>query len=137
MTTFICVIQAYAQNGLNIAPFFSPEYTARPEVTMLSLKGDKLHERNLTCYRSISVEGNPAVADKITAAVLKDGADARSKEVSYKKGELYFGFYFLGGSDWHRRYILYLNRRPAGKEKVTLIFIEGNVGENTVKNMIR
>jgi len=132
------VLAADAQNnGLNITPFFSSVYAGRPEVTMLSLSGTQLEARNLSKYNSISVTNDAALADKITQAVIKDGANARSKNVSYKKGQLYFGFYFLGGKGWHRKYILYLNRRPVGKEKVTLIYIEGNVSESVVKKMIR
>ncbi|MDE6279320.1 MAG: hypothetical protein K2M05_05045, partial [Paramuribaculum sp.] len=59
-----------------------------------------------------------------------------TKEVSYKNGQLYFGFYAMGGSENRKRYLFYLNRRAIGKRKSTLIYIEGNLSESEVKALI-
>ena len=109
------VFAAMAQEGLNVAEFFSDAYTGNPKVTLVSMSYDKVEKNGMRKYRSISVE---------------------SKEVSYREGQLYFGFYSMGGKRSARRYLLYLNRRPKGKEKTTLIFIEGNLSDAEVKRMI-
>ncbi len=126
-----------AQRGLNIYPFFTSEYTSNPKVTVVSLSGKQLEDRGLEKYKSISITDDTALADKLSQAVIKDGCKAVEKDVSYRGGQLYFGFYSLGGSGINRRYMLYLNRRPAGKEKSTLIYIEGNLDSASVKAMIK
>jgi hypothetical protein len=125
-----------AQENLNINRFFGEEYVSNPKVTFVEVTGKKLQGTGLTKYKSISVADDVALADKIKGAVVSDGRKARSKEVSYKEGQLYFGFYSMGGEGSGRSYIFYLNRRPVGKEKTTLIFIQGNLSEQQVKDLI-
>lgn len=132
---YVCVC-AYAQTGLNVAPYFSNQYTSRQEVTSVSLSGKKFSGKRVDVYRSISVTGNASLSDKITVAVTKDGVKAKSKEVSYKNGQLYFGFYQLTPEKGRQRYLLFLNRRPVGKEKTTVIYIEGRLDPADVKKMI-
>lgn len=131
------VMRSYAQGGLNVAPFFTESYVSSPSVTMVSYSGDELESKGISKYKSIAVADNKTLADKIAKAVAKDGSLAKSKEVVYKEGTLYFGFYSMGGKGKHRKYLLYLNRRPAGKEKTTLIYIEGNIDAETVKKMLK
>lgn len=128
---------AYGQSGLNVAPFFDGNYASNPKVTMISMTGNQLGVQGMRVYKSISVTDDTELADKIGNAVAKDGVHAVAKDVSYKKGVLYYGFYSLGGEGISRRYLLYLNRRPTGKEKTTLIFIEGNLDVEAVKRMIK
>ena len=84
-------IDACAQTGLNVAPFFSEEYASEKKLTSLSYRG----------------------------------------------GDLYFGLYSMGGKGAGRRYLIFLNRRPAGQEKTILVYIEGNISEETVKKLIK
>ena len=133
----IAYLPAMAQEGLNVAPFFSDSYAEQPSVTLVNMSYDKLKQGGVKKYKSISVSDNPSLADKIKRAVTKDGASAESKEVSYREGDLYFGFYSMGGKKSSRRYLLYLNRRPKGIEKTTLIYIEGDLDEKAVKSMIK
>lgn len=130
-------MQASAQAGLNVAPFFTESYASNPDVTMVSYSGEDLEAKGISKYKSIAVADNKALSDKIYKAVAKDGSLARSKEVVYKEGILYFGFYSMGGKGRHRKYLLYLNRRPTGKEKTTLIYIEGDLDAETVKKMLK
>ena len=127
---------AYAQEGLNVAPFFTEVYSANRKLTSVTLTGDRCEKMGLRVYKSITVSDDVSLADKIRRAVAKDGAAAKSKEVSYREGQLYFGFYSMGGKGKERRYLIFLNRRPVGTEKTTLIFIEGDVSEEMVKKLI-
>lgn len=127
-------LQAHAGN-LNIDKFFSSRYSSNPKVTVIDVSNHNYSEKIRT-YRSISVTGDKVLADKIAEAVAKDGSHAASKEVSYKDGMLYYGFFSMGGAGRNRRYILYLNRRPTGKEKTTLVYIEADMDEAAVKKMI-
>lgn len=127
---------AVAQRGLNVSPYFTEKFARNPKVAMIFAEGDDLGMKEIEVYRSVTVEGDSRLCTLLTEAVKKDGANAKSKEVSYKEGELYFGFYFMGGYAQRRRYLLFLNRRPVGKEKVTLIYIEGDISEKDVKKLM-
>lgn len=137
VVTVACFLPLKAQEGLNVAPFFTEAYISDPDVTLVTFSGSQLESRGMTKYKSISVADDAPLADKIARAVSKDGSAAQSKEVKYKNGMLYFGFYSMGGKGKHRRYLLYLNRRATGKEKTTLIYIEGDLDAAAVKRIIK
>lgn len=125
-----------AQSGLNVAPYLSDKFTDNPDVTYVSLSGNQLSAAGLSAYKSISETADDELGAAILNAVTKDGASAVTKEVSYKNGQLYFGFYSMGGTAKKKRYLFYLNRRAIGKRKSTLIYIEGNLSEKEVKALI-
>ena len=108
----------------------------RGTVSRCRLLGAEGSDSSVDDRKSLSVTDNSSLADKINRAVTKDGAKAASKKVSYKDGQLYVGFYSLGGKGEHRRYLFYLNRRPVGEEKITLIFLEGNMDSNSIMELI-
>lgn len=130
-------IDACAQTGLNVAPFFSEEYASEKKLTSVTLTGEKCGKLGLRVYKSVSVTDDAPLANRIRRAVAKDGAKATLKEVAYRGGELYFGLYSMGGKGAGRRYLIFLNRRPAGQEKTILVYIEGNISEETVKKLIK
>lgn len=129
-------LSSFAQKGLNVEPYFSDSFVETSGVTLVSLNYRPEENSGMRKYRSISVVDQPQLADRIKGAVMKDGASSKSKEVSFKDGELYFGFYAMGGRGASRRYLLFLNRRPKGVEKTTLIYIEGDLDELAVKSII-
>ena len=134
----LCVaatVSVRAQDGLEVAPFFSEAYTSNGKVTMVSMSGDQLGGSGISRFRSVSVSGDPALTDRIEKAVRKDGISAGYKETSYKEGRLHFGFYSLGGKGDSRRYLLYLNRSQ-GTGKTTLVYIQGDLSPEEVKKMI-
>lgn len=135
MLTVMCSLQSQAGEALGINRFFSSKYATNPKVTVIDVSnGDS--DGDISVYRSISVSDDRELADKIAEAVAKDGSKARSKEVSYKQGMLYYGFFSMGGIGKKRKYILYLNRRPTGMEKTTLVYIEAGLDETQVKKLI-
>lgn len=138
LLSYICAfadMDAYAES-LNVAPFLKEEFAANPEVTMVSMSGRQAKWEGLTLYKSVSVAGDAAKADAMAKAVRKDGVKAGFKETSYKDGKLYFGFYGLGGEGVNRKYLFYLDMRPKGVDKTTLIYIEGDWSAEEVKGMI-
>lgn len=135
LTALAGILQSAAEEKLNIDRFFSTQYASNPKVTVIDVTNSNPTD-GIVVYRSISVADDRELADKIAAAVAKDGIRAKSKEVSYKEGMLYYGFYSMGGVMENRRYILYLNRRPTGKEKTTLVFIKADMDEKAVKKLI-
>ena len=135
LMSFMAGFGVYAEN-LSIDSFFREDFVKSPAVTMISVSGKQSDWKGLTSYRSVSVSGDDSKADAVSRAVSKDGAKAEFKETSFKGGRLYFGFYGLGGEGYHRRYLFFLDLRPKGKDKTTLIYIEGDWTPDEVKNMI-
>ncbi len=122
--------------NLSVSPFFKEDFGKNAGVTMVSFSGNQTDWKGLTVYKSVSVSGDNEKADAIARGVKKDGAKADFKETSYRDGKLYFGFYGLGGDGRHRKYLFYLDLRPKGKEKTTLVYIEGDWSAEEVKAMI-
>ena len=137
VVTLAWVLAANAQKGLDVAQYFSDSYRNDNAVTMVEVTGDSKKMPGIECYKSITVLGNEALSERLEKSVKKDGAAAKSKEVIYKKGKLYFGMYFMGGSDKHRRYLYFLNQKAVGKDKTMLIFIEGDISEEMAKSLIK
>ncbi len=126
---------AVAEN-LSVDSFFREDFAKNPAVTMVSVSGKQSDWTGLTSYRSVSVSDDDDKADAMSRAVRKDGAKAEFKETSFKDGHLHFGFYGLGGEGSHRRYLFFLDLRPKGKSKTTLVYIEGDWSPEEVKAMI-
>lgn len=121
---------------LHVAPFLKEEFAKNPAVTMVSMSGQQSDWKGLTSYRSVSISGDDTQSDALVRAVRKDGAKAEFKETTFKDGHLYFGFYGLGGEGRHRKYLFFLDLRPKGKSKTTLIIMEGDLTPDQVKNKI-
>ena len=128
-------VEAKAED-LHISPFFKEDFAKDPSVTMVAVSGKQSDWKGLTSYRSVSVSGDDSKADALVKAVRKDGAKAEFKETSFKGGRLYFGFYGLGGEGPRRRYLFFLDQRPKGKSKTTLVFIEADQTPEQVRQMI-
>ena len=122
---------------LNVTPFLKEDFAKNPSVTMVSMSGKQSDWKGLTSYRSVSISGDDTQADAMARAVRKDGVKAQFKETTFKDGRLYFGFYGLGGEGPHRRYLFFLDMRPKGKSKTTLIDIEADLTPEQVKQMIK
>lgn len=125
-----------SEENLSVSSFFKEEFAKNPAVTMVSFSGKQTDWKGLAVYKSVSVTGDNDKADAIARGVKKDGAKADFKETSYRDGKLYFGFYGLGGEGRHRKYLFYLDMRPKGKDKTTLVYIEGDWSADEVKEMI-
>lgn len=136
---------AYSQKGLGIEPFFDENTPHSPDasVNVVSITGSKLKEYDLSVYRSVSVTGDDALTRCIERAVTRDGTKAESREVSFKKGHLYFGFYALPPVDnesrhmGENRYIFYLNSTLDGGKKTTLIYLQGKAEPWQIRQMIK
>ena len=67
----------------------------------------------------------------------RDGADALSREVQFRDGRLFYGFYRLRRHNDLNRYIFFLNQLAAGGNKVILIYLEGSASPEQVKKMLK
>ena len=109
------------------------------EITIVT--GNKAKEMGLSTYHSFSLKhGKKAERETIEKLVLKDGAQALDKDVEYRNGQLYYGFFTLKPVKNNKRYIFYLNQNLANKSPwniVTVIYMEGKKSPEEVKKLIR
>ena len=139
LTCLLTTIAAMAQNGLNINRLFDGRYKKAAGATEIIVTGIQAREIGLTVYHSISVT-DKTQAEIIENLVVKDGAQAVDKEVEYRSGQLYYGFYTMKKSKRDNRYIFYLNQnlaRKSPKNIVTLIYMEGLASPDEIKKLIR
>ena len=127
---------ARSQDGLDINKLFSAPFIDNDGVTYLNITGKQLDTYGMSLYRSISVTENPELSTTVEQAVKHDGTSAISREVSFKYGKLYFGFYTLTPIKGINRFILYLNLATEEKPKTTLIYLEGKCDETTIKKLL-
>ena len=148
LTCLLTCVSAMAQQGLNINRLFNENLKTDDWVTQelngkteIIVTGDKAKEMGLSTYHSISFNsGKKQDRESIEALVIKDGAQALDKDVEYRNGQLYYGFYTLKPNKRNKRYIFYLNQnlaRKSPKNIVTVIYMEGKKSPEEVKKLIR
>ena len=139
LTCLLTFMAAMAQSGLNINRLFDGRYKKSAGATEIIVTGVQAREIGLTVYHSVSVT-DKTQAEIIENLVVKDGIQAIDKEVEYRNGQLYYGFYTLKKNKRDNRYIFYLNQnlaRKSPKNTVTLIYMEGEASAEKIKKLIR
>lgn len=139
MTCLLTTMAAMAQTGLNINRLFDGRYKKAAGAIEIIVTGVQAREIGLTIYHSLSVT-DKSQAELVEGLVIKDGAQAIDKEVEYRNGQLYYGFYMMKKSKRDNRYIFYLNQnlaRKSPKNIVTLIYMEGLASQDEIKKLIR
>lgn len=147
----ICLLfasTAVAQAGLNINRLFNEQLKTESWVTQelngrteIIVTGKKAQEMGLSTYHSLSLSNaSKSERDNIVNLLVKDAAQALDKDVEYRNGQLYYGFYTLKPNKKNKRYIFYLNQNLARKSPqnvVTIIYMEGKKSPEEVKKLIR
>ncbi len=128
---------ASAQTGLNINRVFSDSYRGMKGTSETVLNNANLNKVKIDLYHSISFTGHPELGPAVERLVAKDGSRAVSKEVRYKSGHIYYGFYRLSPLNSLNRYILYLNGNLAGDNKIILLYLEGKASESQIKKLLK
>ena len=79
----------------------------------------------------------PEAAADIEPLVTRDASKAIDREVSYRDGGLYYGFYQLKPRSGLQRYLFYLNQNRNGGNKIILIYLEGHASRDKIKEMLK
>ncbi len=142
LTTVIaamCAVTAMAQSGLKIATLLGGNLGKQAGYTEIVVTGSKAAQVGLDVYHSLAT----TVAANVPAmerAVTSDGSKAVSKEVEYRGGHLYYGYYVLPRKNGTGRFIFFLNQSLAHsnpQQNATLIYMEGNVSSAQIKRLIK
>lgn len=139
MFVVLVATMAHAQTGMHIKALFDGRYKHSSAATEIVVTGKKAQQFNLALYHSLSVT-NMSLAPAIMKAVVADGVQATSKEVEYRGGKLYYGYYVFARRQGNNRFVFYLDQSLARKQpvdKVTLIYMEGDVSSAYIKSLIR
>ncbi len=133
----MAALPAVAQTGLNVNALFDGRYRNNKSAVETIIKGEQLNKYDLTTYHSLTLTGMPDAATEIERLVAKDGANSLSKEVSYRQGRIYYGFYCLPSYMGLHRYLFYLNQNLNKGNKILLIYIDGIAGTNYVIKLLK
>ncbi|MBD5228766.1 MAG: hypothetical protein HDS69_01800 [Bacteroidales bacterium] len=128
---------ALAQDRLNIGELFDGRYHDDPRASETLIEGEKLSNYQLTLYRSLTLTDMPAEAAEIVPLVTRDAAKAVDREVSYRDGGLYYGFYQLKSRGGKNCYLFYLDQNRNGGNKIILIYLEGRASRDKIKQMLK
>ena len=136
----VATMPALAQSGLHINTLFDGRFKKDPHATELIVTGAGARDINLKVYHSLKVT-EKSQQNLVESLVVKDGVKAVDKEVEYRNGQLYYGFYTLPATkSGNHRYIFFLNQNLAHnspKNMVTLIYMEGKATPEQIKKLIR
>ena len=140
ITCIVAALPVLAQSGLNINSLFDGRYKKDPHATELIVTGPGARDINLMVYHSLKVT-QKSQQNLVESLVVKDGVKAIDKEVEYRGGQLYYGFYCMPATkSGDHRYIFFLNQNLAKnspKNMVTLIYMEGKATAEEIKKLIR
>lgn len=143
---FISVIMftsltVFAQTSLQVNKLFDGRYRKLPNAVEIVVTGELANKLKLNVFRSLSLSEDKSVEQEIERLVVKDGAKALDKEVEYREGNLYYGFYrFKSEKKAMNRYVFYLNQAYASKNpvnKVTVIYMESRESADYIKSLIK
>ena len=138
-------LAAFAQAGLNIGRYFDDEYLSKLGITSVSISGSQLKNwnRDISLYRSVTIENNTTDVDQMELAVKKDGVRAVSRTVSMNNGHVVFGFYSMSPVNGVNRYIIFIRNdsskspESSAATRADLFYIEGKVSTDELSKMIR
>lgn len=132
---FCSTLVAWAQKGLQIAPFFAPEMAKQPTAIFIKRTGKVLVPYKLSLFQSISLPLNEAQVKQLEGALRSDTQQALSREEGYQRGRLYYGFYQLSPSTKEHRYVFYRNNSlsSSAEGNITLIYMQGSASVTELK----
>lgn len=113
-------------------------FNDNPDAAVTVVIGNSLKSYDLDEYRGLTLKYNPEDAGKIEEAVKADVRSAIDKEVSYRKGKLYYAFLTLPPSGRGKNcYLFFLNQTLAKGDKLILIYMSGKASADKIRKMIK
>jgi len=136
----------WAQSGLPIDGLFHGKFKDAPGSTEIVVTGDKAASMGLAVYRSLTVGAGSEAAHEVRRIVTQQGTQAVSREVEYRRGNIYYGYYVLpsytptGKRTRLNRYVFFLDQslNTRGKaNQMIVIYMESTADSETIKKLIR
>lgn len=133
---FLCVTAALsAQETLNGAQVFDGRFRSADYATETSIQGSQLKPYNLTLFRSLTVTGQPAVAQTLSDLVSADSQHAVNKEEKIRGNRINYGLYEFKPVQKGKpgRFLFFFSNN----RKAVLIYMEGNTNLDNIKHLIK
>jgi len=144
LMTMLVACPLWAQHGLPIDGIFHGAFKNVSHATEIVVTGDKAASLGLTIYRSLTIDAASQAASQVCRIVTKQGAQAQSREVEYRQGKLYYGFYMLApyqnGNNKLNRYVFFLNQSlssSGSKGQIIVIYMESAADSDYIKRLIK
>ena len=136
---FVWVVESHSQTGLKIAELFNGQYKRKDNAIEVVVKGNQLKRYKLEVFRSLTIKNDPKDFERIEKLVEQDEKNAISKETGRIGEHLYYAYYCFSPEKGRFRYIFYRNSslRKTESNELTLIYMEGNVTMDELKNMFK
>ena len=133
------VMEAKSQEGLQIAELFNGQYKRKDNAIEVVVKGNQLERYKLEVFRSLTIKNDPKDFERIEKLVEQDEKHAISKETGHIGECLYYAFYCFPPEKERFRYIFSRNSslRKTESNELTLIYMEGNVTMDELKDMFK
>ncbi|MBR5204409.1 MAG: hypothetical protein IKW32_04225 [Bacteroidaceae bacterium] len=124
---------------MRIGELFDGSYKRKNNAIEVTVKGETLKRYRLKLFRSLTVKNDPMDFERIEKLVEADGKDAVSKETGRIGERLYYAFYCFPPHNDRLRYVFYRNSslREVEENELTLVYIEGNVTMDELKEMFK
>ncbi len=127
-----------AQEGLAINDLFDGRFHNDRQASENIITGSwSLAAYKLSVYHGLTLSCGSQHMEDLERAVMADGSHAIRREVNYRDGHLYYGFYTLTQRNRNNRYIFYINRCITGGDQAILIYLEGKASPEQVKSMLK
>ena len=133
------LMEGWSQEGLHIDELFNGQYKRKDNAIEVVVKGNQLERYKLEVFRSLTIKNDPKDFERIEKLVEQDEKHAISKETGHIGERLYYAFYCLPPEKERFRYIFYRNSslRKTESNELTLIYMEGNVTMDELKDMFK
>ena len=135
----LATMEVWSQEKLRIGQLFEGSYKRKSNAIEVTVKGESLKRYRLELFRSLTVKNDPKDFERIEKLVETDGKDAVSKETGRIGERLYYAFYCFSPHKGQLRYVFYRNSslREIESNELTLVYIEGNVTMDELKEMFK
>ena len=133
----VVTLVAQAASPPSSVKFLDGYFDKDPSAAVTVVTGKPLKSYNLEEYRGLTILHTPEKASMIETTVKQDAAKAEDKEISYRKGSLYYAFLTLPPLQGKKQYLFYLNQTLAKGDKVILIYMRGDASADKIRKMIK
>lgn len=133
---FLLPLAAYSQERLRSNAVFEGRIVPKDRLVETFVKGDYLKDYGLSLFRSVRMDVEDAELERISALVLRDAADAASKETEVDHNRLRYALIALEPDPGSRCFLCFQSR-PSAEGDATSVIVIYMEGDTTLTNLKR
>ena len=129
-------IAAFSQERLRSNAVFEGRIVPKDRLVETFVKGDYLKDYGLSLFRSVRMDVDDAELERISTLVLRDAADAASKETEVEHNRLRYALIALEPDPGNRCFLCFQSR-PSAEGDATSVIVIYMEGDTTLTNLKR